>query len=1613
MATKVVANSTAGQAVFRGDGIRVYGLDAELELKAQSKRDPQYEKELGKWIEGATGMKLEYQDDLIESLRSGIVLCTLVNILLPETIKKINVKPIPLMQVENLTMYLKACWKIGVPSSDLFVTSDLYQKKNINSVLQNLASLARASHNCPAYKGPSFGLKPSVAPPVKKWAEIKIGQPIMITDLEAEGYGSSNNSSANTSMKDFCVSCGTQKSCNKCDHVDTEIITFKQQVKVLEKEKEDLVVKIDRLLNDTSSRNGVSDKEKQVMESKIDTLNQMIKDQSFKVQSLHDTIESQKKQFNLKEVELKLVIDKQKLLLDQKEIDLNSLKRNSTSTVVTPTTNSTQPTTTTTTTTVESNPFKRNTVQFNQPPVQNAKSTFGGVVVSTTNECIHCKHSNSKLAKYCTSCGKELVAIKSQTTIPNQLNINNQPNNNNNNVPTKEQIIESIWFKSLNKEKDELGERLKSMLVSMKQYEDTVAKLSRSLADEKQSMDKRILEQKQIIDQQERQLQSKDREIKQFNNNNINNNKSTTPPLPSTNNVSGSFIRDGEKRFTVQLNTGLNRGGAGPGTYNNRDRSETSPPLYSTNNNNNNNNNLVRPTSPTLLSSPSSSTSTGEIEKLKLLLKQMESNLQEEKNKSKLKDATIQTLEQKLQTIQSRPRPRRPLYPNEQPQQPQQHHIMVGRKRFNTLTADTLDNRLVEDTFKCVNNILFSRPVEFYEVSSLNDLFKTEQGRRRFSQILHVTLKQVQNIVLSESSFEFLLYLVNTTLQQMDISKDTDNITAKIMLHASNSLYRICGNGEQEYIKDYIRSAQVWQNIRLWEDYFYELLAKRHRKRYDNAVDKVDNEIVSNLLSYFAVNMVHFQVPLATIQTFLTDLAKFNGLSQSEANTILEFLKQSSNKQKVGGRVGVNNNSNNSNNNNNNNNNDSWHKEYNRKARPHVIEILLMAFQDRDTRIKISPQLLKRVKKEIPEHLNRYSHVCYQCKVSIIDLCENILMIAHIMKKDGDGEWTELIEFILYNTDHEICSRSSDIAFMLLILADKFKFEMKKININSVICNSLEVMNGSTWDYDPIVETLSNDSYFKFLLPILYSLQGEAKVEASVEFISLVSSKLDSNKIKQMFYEEKLLDILLTAVQRPMGYYRDRVRDFSDMLEPIDEIIRPHCILIVSLLLLIGVIVSCGVVASSPSSSHNTRIRVDDQQQEFTEEDDSTSQWFSILESSNKIVSGKFVKGSSASGYYKDDVMKDGWGKLSIETVSGDDSVIFEAAGYLEGYLTWQHIYNFTNNYYAGQFNTTNPKEFPASVWNYVIANYEWTVAQVKANPSDTYWQQVNNSLLQLNGLVAGYNSAADDDKQFTFMDFVMVNLIGDIGDIVAAVNGTNTEFAPMSRTDVEKYMATTGRCSALVKVTPDFSDLFVAHTTWGSYYNMLRIFKHLQPNTLWIIEQMPGACVSADVTNYLALGYWPSYNRPFFPEVFEAMGYPWYLNKYGDIFSYQLNPRSNIFRRDQSSVYSLTDMQAIMTSNMYRVDPFSDGYPGNAIASRYDLGGGPPILDWYYKGAHGAIDSKITSSSLVPNLECVAISGPPVTGDCPPFSWSNGWENIPHDGLPNTFDFPWVPIKL
>ena len=368
-----------------------------------------------------------------------------------------------------------------------------------------------------------------------------------------------------------------------------------------------------------------------------------------------------------------------------------------------------------------------------------------------------------------------------------------------------------------------------------------------------------------------------------------------------------------------------------------------------------------------------------------------------------------------------------------------------------------------------------------------------------------------------------------------------------------------------------------------------------------------------------------------------------------------------------------------------------------------------------------------------------------------------------------------------------------------------------------------------------------------------------------------------------------------------------------------------------------------------------------------------------------------------------------------------------------------------------------------------------------------------------------------------------MLNAVGDLFDIIPAVEAkARVDWASLSPQEAAAKHGKMGHCSGLVKVPADFRTLFLAHSSWFTYSNTDRIYKHytfdysaasqtaahtvafssypgfleslddfyelssglawvqttngvvdktvyeqglikpqsllawqrvrvassmsstgeewrdhmrthfsgtyanqymvvdtkrftpsrpLQEGTLWIVEEMPGLLVGADKTETLARGYWPSYNVPFFPEVYNRSGYPAMAAK-SNYFSYELAPRAQIFRRDQAMVVDIPSFQRIMRYNDYRRDPLSfDGTAQNpmyAICSRGDLKAAGPETG-------GCYDTKLANHTMLRGLEALVINGPSESkgaGDLPPFHWSQFPNDTTHAGLPAKYDFDWVRVK-
>ena len=226
----------------------------------------------------------------------------------------------------------------------------------------------------------------------------------------------------------------------------------------------------------------------------------------------------------------------------------------------------------------------------------------------------------------------------------------------------------------------------------------------------------------------------------------------------------------------------------------------------------------------------------------------------------------------------------------------------------------------------------------------------------------------------------------------------------------------------------------------------------------------------------------------------------------------------------------------------------------------------------------------------------------------------------------------------------------------------------------------------------------------------------------------------------------------------------------------------------------------------------------------------------------------------------------------------------------------------------------------------------------------------------------------------------------------------------------------------------PAWADVFQAHNS-GTYNNMWVITNHnivpldavdLPPHSVTIASQMPGVVRVMDVTPIIASqGYFPSYNVPLIPELFDLAGYPAAVKEYGNVWSYGQNPRAHIFRTKAPSVMSLEDVRTLMRYNDYTQDPFSLGCPVFGLAARADLAPPHAKLEWggiCGSQAFGAINGKVSSSNLALNAKPGAyiIAGPTHSSAATPaFSWSaSKFDNVSHVGQPDLFDFDWVQMS-
>ncbi|GAB1221363.1 hypothetical protein ENUP19_0079G0054 [Entamoeba nuttalli] len=205
-------------------------------------------------------------------------------------------------------------------------------------------------------------------------------------------------------------------------------------------------------------------------------------------------------------------------------------------------------------------------------------------------------------------------------------------------------------------------------------------------------------------------------------------------------------------------------------------------------------------------------------------------------------------------------------------------------------------------------------------------------------------------------------------------------------------------------------------------------------------------------------------------------------------------------------------------------------------------------------------------------------------------------------------------------------------------------------------------------------------------------------------------------------------------------------------------------------------------------------------------------------------------------GTFNDTLFIHGWGFLHLNSIQSTslemDLQLAKCAGLVEGYLTSHRIRDHMNNQRASNV----IEEWDKVTMEYINRNIAYSKQQAKdLSLSDPWGRALGIVLAQTFGIREGA-IMKEPGLDMTETDIFILNSDGDLSDLqnIAAHNlwpemkgfkhGNHTRFSD-AWYDVHHH------CTGLIRLTPNYQDLFVAQDTWSSPTTMNRILKeyHIQ----------------------------------------------------------------------------------------------------------------------------------------------------------------------------------------
>eukprot|EP01113_Clastostelium_recurvatum_P044371 TRINITY_DN7485_c0_g1_i2.p1 TRINITY_DN7485_c0_g1~~TRINITY_DN7485_c0_g1_i2.p1 ORF type:complete len:915 (-),score=229.89 TRINITY_DN7485_c0_g1_i2:2550-4985(-) len=673
-------------------------------------------------------------------------------------------RPIALMEVENIGFYLKACWKLGVPSADLFVSSDLYLRKNIPQVVQNIASLTRVAQTIPTFKGPIFGRAVSMnVKPAKKWDLNEPNQALYVQDMERKKQMRMTAIlSATPQDLGICLVCGTKRGSAKfCETCGADLAMQTMP---------DLSVLIKELFEAKAS----------LILTKTET-DQLSKQRN----SLEETIRKQDAEIT------KLKAQGNRASLAPGAVVVVSSKPNprASMSVVPTTTSDMSGSGSAPPPTLE--PTTKDAPKPTTPTVITVSTTKDAAKPSTATAGSRVSVAMSNLASAAGTTGNVKPAATSKPPAGPKPPTSSTPSSLSTASTTSASTASSSSSKKVEAtSSDSAAEQLKQENIKL---QDNV----KSLQLQQSETEKRV-----------KQLQSENRSL------------ATEAAKAKEEAKHAKSVAAAEQ---VKAAAAI-------------EKAKSATP--------------TTPTSPTGPKPPTSSRPT-------LGSPAVTSPQQEEP---------------------SSPRPERPQLRRSKSYRKIQQERFATTFRNKLMVMENPSGELSVDPTMLVfmqtvlTKLLFSQPVEFIDITKITDSLKTDTGRRRCVQILHETIKEIPTLVLSDNSFELLIFLLIQNLREIDSSDSKDLISARKLMMCSCGLSRRTSS-KQEFISDFLRDHEIWKSTLYWSEYFMDDLVKAHRKKYPGGFEELDAVLTYSIMRSFAYNMRTWGVPLADVQQFIIEVS--------------------------------------------------------------------------------------------------------------------------------------------------------------------------------------------------------------------------------------------------------------------------------------------------------------------------------------------------------------------------------------------------------------------------------------------------------------------------------------------------------------------------------------------------------------------------------------------------------------------------------------------------------------------------------------------------------------------------------------------------------------------